>query len=1175
MPVLRQKRTVTNAPIGVARINTGESELWETIRANAKNVASTAFNTLKKESLNEAQELALSEDIDKVRTINPTTGKLEALELYNMNSDARAAYKRIIDSRFEKSISDEIKLKSKEFSLIENISPQAYEEKFSQYLSGMVNNAPEGMYKGMVEEAGTFYLASTKMNLTQTRRRELKAKNKQLFITEVNEIQKSFSELNDEDREIAYNKILEKIDLNVTADSNSYSGPEINALKNAAEKSYWSAVLQSDLQSQSFKTAKEFNKYVNNVARNRIIFGTKEYDVGLPPEYLSEELANQVRSQSSIYQFRIQEEQAEIFKDVQEKLNAKDISINNILEELVFSEQTKEEIDLLGVQNKSERIEAGLEYFITELNSYKDNLEKYMRENPEINFDGLNKEIGNEAEILLTYAISLGLDTNDQIATAVGRHNTDVQDEDGNFLSPESKVIIEAIHKLVPFDKLGSLKTYVQRGYSGKFKDAQAARQKALKENLINKQKFDFSLTVSNEITKIRNGDISYTQEDYNNYLDEFNEKVEYFINQGKPLGVDKLIDFQKKLNKEFIIRDVNAMMSDIPNISSEILYDSDAYILSGGKNTSSLKKYEFGTSIVSPDGPMSAPINHLKDRLDDILSRTMGENVKAISTVFGELAKGQAKKETQAKAIADANINRLTLLSGEADKSHRNIVDDNFNWRNSNTWENIISQTGSTELTKQVNLMMSGALVDNEIINSIFQLHNQYSNLRTDKGARYNKLKAYNVFTEDQEAFFETVSDLSLMLGSDKRNEIIQSLGSLTNKDKSEKRANFFAIANIDDKTTRNDRNDIISSTAKYIRTVLPETDLMLGTGLYKQFEAYVNYQIYSNINEKTISENLTNMYDKVFVEDDIILDLRTGTNKTNLTLHNVFGDNDTATWAERQMEKQLNDFGYTLLDRIFVGKSVKELNEIMDLPADERQKLRKEAEESGGKYQKVVLIPDEFSSEGSLNLWPHVLSEDGSLNPVLGKQNNELMMPYFNTDELRDEYRKSGQEGRYELLRKRAEKELAESQETITQQIIESSLSLKNAKALLKKQQAEINAIPSPIGNIVKGTVVESNIIESIDFKSKKHITLMYAGLDHNQRGYSFVSKEGNSSGKPILLNQKREQITGNELTNLKKTLFDDMKKFNASTSKYKELSKFYELVNKVHRVELGLSN
>ena len=305
MPVLRQKRTVTNAPIGVARINTGESELWETIRANAKNVASTAFNTLKKESLNEAQELALSEDIDKVRTINPTTGKLEALELYNMNSDARAAYKRIIDSRFEKSISDEIKLKSKEFSLIENISPQAYEEKFSQYLSGMVNNAPEGMYKGMVEEAGTFYLASTKMNLTQTRRRELKAKNKQLFITEVNEIQKSFLELNDEDREIAYNKILEKIDLNVTADSNSYSGPEINALKNAAEKSYWSAVLQSDLQSQSFKTAKEFNKYVNNVARNRIIFGTKEYDVGLPPEYLSEELANQVRSQSSIYQFRI------------------------------------------------------------------------------------------------------------------------------------------------------------------------------------------------------------------------------------------------------------------------------------------------------------------------------------------------------------------------------------------------------------------------------------------------------------------------------------------------------------------------------------------------------------------------------------------------------------------------------------------------------------------------------------------------------------------------------------------------------------------------------------------------------------------------------------------------------------------------------------------------------
>ncbi len=1182
MPVLRQKRTVTNAPIGVARINTGESELWETIRANAKNVASTAFNTLKKESLNEAQELALSQNIDKVKTINPATGKLEALELYNMNSDARAAYKRIIDSRFEKSISDEIKLKSKEFALIENISPQEYEEKFSQYLAGVVNNAPEGMYKGMVEEAGTFYLASTKMNLTQTRRQEQKAKNKQFLITEVNEVQKSFSELGDEDREIAYNKILEKIDLNITADSNSYSGSEINALKNSTEKSYWLAALQSDISSKPFKTQKDLNRYIKNLARNRIIFGTEEFDLGLPPEYLNEELANYARSQSSIYQIRIQEEQAEIFKNVQEKLNAKDISIDNILEELVFGEQTKKEIELLGVQNKSERIEAGLEYFTDQLKSRSDALKKYIQENPEAELSVLDKKLGNEAEMLLTYALSLGLDTNEQISTAVGRHGSNPQDENGDFLSPESQAIIKAIHELVPTNRLSALSDYVKRGYSDTFITAQAAKAKLAKEQLIKKQEINFRNRVENETTKIKTKNISYTQQDYDNFMDEFYEQVDYFISQGKPLGVDKIIKLQTELNKNFIIRDVNSIMSEMPNISSQILYDSDAYILSSGRNTSLLRKYEFGERPSgSPDGPTMVPINNLKDRLDDILSRTLGANHKAISTAFGELAAGQVKEEARIAKITEAQITKFKIESGEGDISDRSDVSKIYiDWTDDRNWENIISKTGHDEITKQTNLMMSGVDVGPNTINSLFQLYNQYSNLRTDKGATYNRLTAYNVFTNDQSAFFETVSDLSLMLGSDKRNEIIQSLSALSNGDKAERRANFFATAGIKDKTTRNDSNDIISSTSKYIRKVLPTPDLMLSTGLYKQFEAYVNYQIYSNMNEKTIEKNLKNMYEKVFVKDDIILDLRTGSNKTNLNFHNIFGDSDAVFWITNQIENQLNEFGYTISpDKIFADKTSKDFNETINLPYAEQVKLLANQRKAGTGHQKVVLIPDEFSNEGSLNFWPHVRNEDGSLVPVQGKKDGELMMPYFNTDELRIEYSKSGFEDKMKQKRKEAEALLDVNRKKEKETIINSTLSLNNAKAVFRKNQRESMVVPPPIGNIVKGEVVAKSVIESIDFKNKDHITRGYVGLDSNQRGYLFVSKAGNNSGKPILLNQKREQIKGTELTNLKETLRENMKQFKPKDSvypkKYKELSKFYDLIDKVHRAELGLSN
>jgi len=104
MPVLRQQTQNINRPINVARVDTGEAELWQTISANAQQMSETAFKNLADKSLEEAVELGQSADNARVTTINPATGKPEALDAYDLNPRAQQAYNRVIQQRFETSI---------------------------------------------------------------------------------------------------------------------------------------------------------------------------------------------------------------------------------------------------------------------------------------------------------------------------------------------------------------------------------------------------------------------------------------------------------------------------------------------------------------------------------------------------------------------------------------------------------------------------------------------------------------------------------------------------------------------------------------------------------------------------------------------------------------------------------------------------------------------------------------------------------------------------------------------------------------------------------------------------------------------------------------------------------------------------------------------------------------
>jgi len=237
LAVIKQQRTTFASPIGVVRANTGAGAVFRGVNKIADQMIEESFRSAKQKALEAGEDLARSKELGSLRSINPATGLPEMSLMSTLappqefGSIAQKAYKRVIESRYVSQIEQDFKLKAKELSMIENISPDLYSEKMSQYLEEMINSASSGQYKNMIEETGTFYLASTKMNLIETRRREQKIKNKQFFITNHTEVLKSFQDLDADDRILAYEKLIADIDLQIEADPNSYSGPEINALK--------------------------------------------------------------------------------------------------------------------------------------------------------------------------------------------------------------------------------------------------------------------------------------------------------------------------------------------------------------------------------------------------------------------------------------------------------------------------------------------------------------------------------------------------------------------------------------------------------------------------------------------------------------------------------------------------------------------------------------------------------------------------------------------------------------------------------------------------------------------------------------------------------------------------------------------------------------------------------
>lgn len=188
MPVIREKRQVESAgPVGVVRMNLGQTEKYNSIARASQKMTELAIKEMGRESARQGEEMAQAVVSSKITSINPKTGKPEALDWVGesrfMGRVGAEAYTRVINDRFQQEIENEIKEKAGELALkFENdpYSPEKYEQQMNNYLTEMASASEENgqptLYTNFIMSQGAQYVTATKLNMMQERNRREREK---------------------------------------------------------------------------------------------------------------------------------------------------------------------------------------------------------------------------------------------------------------------------------------------------------------------------------------------------------------------------------------------------------------------------------------------------------------------------------------------------------------------------------------------------------------------------------------------------------------------------------------------------------------------------------------------------------------------------------------------------------------------------------------------------------------------------------------------------------------------------------------------------------------------------------------------------------------------------------------------------------------------------------------
>ncbi len=179
MPIIREKRQVGSiGPIGVVNSRGGDAERYRRLANATDKLTQLAIGEMGRQAAISGAQKAQEVDIKKITTINPETGKPEALDWINndrfIGRTSAQAYEEAIAKRFEFSVNNEIKQKASEVALKYKNQPNShisYEKEMNTYIDGMMRASEQGgkstAFTNYIYQAGVGYVAATKTNMME------------------------------------------------------------------------------------------------------------------------------------------------------------------------------------------------------------------------------------------------------------------------------------------------------------------------------------------------------------------------------------------------------------------------------------------------------------------------------------------------------------------------------------------------------------------------------------------------------------------------------------------------------------------------------------------------------------------------------------------------------------------------------------------------------------------------------------------------------------------------------------------------------------------------------------------------------------------------------------------------------------------------------------------------
>lgn len=184
MSIIREKNQFAIGPIGVARTaapvegSNAAGTIAESVYRSANQMSEMFFRRAAQKAEKAGLETAAGVARTDIMLIDPATGAPKAYEPpKGMGLIAQEAYQRVISTRFQAAIEDEIKLKATELSIKYDGSVDRYSAAMSEYIGAMAENA-DGQFKGLIVDIGSSYLNATRgaMALDQMRKERDAAK---------------------------------------------------------------------------------------------------------------------------------------------------------------------------------------------------------------------------------------------------------------------------------------------------------------------------------------------------------------------------------------------------------------------------------------------------------------------------------------------------------------------------------------------------------------------------------------------------------------------------------------------------------------------------------------------------------------------------------------------------------------------------------------------------------------------------------------------------------------------------------------------------------------------------------------------------------------------------------------------------------------------------------------